>query len=233
MKRILILLLVLSTLAFSAIAASPLSVGISQATRDQWNNVVSSFETNTGIKVNVHPYPENSLAQQAVIEKTTRAGKVNLVMLRNDWGKSLQRYVIDLSDYEQRLSDAGVKLMYVGDHPLGVIIPFAPDWFLAVISWPENPDDAISFLETLTGKPTLATQLPSLSKVSPEAMIKSFATKKINIAEHNPKLDGSLETLLDAVKSMVGTMAANFMRDRKSTRLNSSHIPLSRMPSSA
>ncbi|HHR86339.1 MAG TPA: hypothetical protein ENL23_08355, partial [Candidatus Acetothermia bacterium] len=210
MKRILVLLLVLSALAVPVLGASPLSVGIDQATRDEWNNVVVSFEKNTGIKVNVHPYPENSLAQQAVIEKTTRAGKTNLVMLRNDWGRSLQRYVIDLSNYEQQIAEAGAKLMYVGDQPLGVIIPFAPDWFLAVISWPEDPEAAVLFLSSLSGQPTVSTQQPSL--VSPEAMIKHFATTKISIAEHNPKLDGSLETLLEAVKSsVVGPMAANFM----------------------
>ncbi len=209
MKRILILLLILSALAVPAFSAAPLSVGVDQTTRSDWNAIVASFEENTRIKVNLHPYPENSLAQQAVIEKTTRAGKINLIMLRNDWARSLQRYTIDLSHYEQRLTDAGAKLMYVSGQPLGVIIPFAPDWFLALIAWPGNPEDAISFLSSLTAGPTFATPAPS--KVSPEAMIKSFATTKIARSEHNPKLDGSLEALLGAVQSTVGPMTANFM----------------------
>jgi len=211
MKRIVILLLLSIVCVSPVFAASSLTVGIDQTTRDEWNSVVSSFEQDTGIKVTLHPYPENSLAQQVVIEKTTRAGKMNLVMLRNDWGRSLQGYIIDLSDYEQRLMGAGASLMYIGEQPVGVIIPFAPDWFLALISWPENPEDAISFLSSLTGQPTIATQLPSPSTVSPEAMIKSFATTKIDISQHNPKLDGSLEALLGAVQSTIGPMTANFM----------------------
>ena len=37
----------------------------------------------------------------------------------------------------------------------------------------------------------------------------------------------------DAVIAQIPDTAAKFNIDRKSTRLNSSHIPLSRMPSSA
>ena len=45
---------------------------------------------------------------------------------------------------------------------------------------------------------------------------------------------GDALTVLDiALKTNAGALSMLLKRDRKSTRLNSSHIPLSRMPSSA
>ncbi len=98
--------------------------------------------------------------------------------------------------------------------PVGIWIPFAPDWFLAVLSWPDDPEAVVLFLEeTGGGEGAVATTAPS--KVSPEAVIASFRTTKIDRTEHNPKLDGALEALLGAAQATlgktVGAMAADFM----------------------
>ena len=45
---------------------------------------------------------------------------------------------------------------------------------------------------------------------------------------------GRMQRILESYRSeILGKNPRNFAVDRKSTRLNSSHIPLSRMPSSA
>ena len=49
----------------------------------------------------------------------------------------------------------------------------------------------------------------------------------------DPELVARLEALHDLPEGSLGWSFVEFYRDRKSTRLNSSHIPLSRMPSSA
>ncbi|MEA1871477.1 MAG: S8 family serine peptidase, partial [Candidatus Bipolaricaulota bacterium] len=191
-----------------------LTVGIDQATRDQWNEIVSQFQEETGIKTLLHPYPASNLAQQVVLQGVTRSGKMNLVMVHKDWASSLLRYLMDLREYEEDLLEEGISLAYMEGRPIGVWIPFAPDWFLAVLSWPDDDEMAVLFLDTVGGeKGTASTTEPS--KVSPEAVIASFGTTKIARTEHNPKLDGSLEALLGAVQTTigktVGAMAADFM----------------------
>jgi len=211
MKHVLVILLLACSISIPVFAQAPLSVGIEQGTRDNWESIIAAFEDDTGIKVSLHPFPENTLAQQGVIETTTRAGKLNLIMLKDEWARSMQFYLKNLREYEEQLIEAGASITYVGNQPLGVDIPFATDWFMAVISWPDEKESAIQFLAYITGKKTPAIELPSISKVSPEAMIKSFATTKIDINKHNPMVDGSIETLLQAVESTVGAVVADFM----------------------
>ena len=212
MKRILAILLLSLLIAVPVLARSSLTVGIEQNSRDQWESIVASFEDKTGIDVTLHPFPENTLAQQGVIATTTRAGKLNLVMLKRDWARSLQFYLADLSQYEEQLVEAGASMMYVGNKPVGVGIPFASDWFMAVISWPDERQNAVQFLAAITGQEeTPYIDLPSVSKASPLAMIESFATAKIDVTKHNPKIDGSIETLLQAVESTVGGIVSNVM----------------------
>ena len=57
-------------------------------------------------------------------------------------------------------------------------------------------------------------------------------TIKINIDVAGQPTDNGVTPLKDFIAQEDSPVAANF-KDRKSTRLNSSHIPLSRMPSSA
>ena len=64
-------------------------------------------------------------------------------------------------------------------------------------------------------------------------MIKSELVQRISAA--NPHLyQRDVENIVNAIlNEIVAAMARGDRVDRKSTRLNSSHIPLSRMPSSA
>ena len=51
--------------------------------------------------------------------------------------------------------------------------------------------------------------------------------------EHRTRWSGSIKLEGDEVLGMTGSALANLRGDRKSTRLNSSHLSVSRMPSSA
>jgi len=214
MKRIGLLLLLCALVVVPVLAQPALTVGIDQATREQWNSIVSQFQEEIGIKTLLHPYPANNLAQQVLLQGTIRSGKMNLVMVHKDWASGLLRYLVDLSEYEGHFLEGGISLAYMEGRPVGIWIPFAPDWFLSVLSWPDDDETAVLFLDIVGGsKGTVSTAEPS--KVSPEAMIASFGTTKIARSEHNPKLDGSLEALLGAVQTTVGetigAMAADFM----------------------
>ena len=73
--------------------------------------------------------------------------------------------------------------------------------------------------------------------------VQNFVQKWVNWAKQNTMIAGILITGIPAIGAFSYTaitkfnevkgMYEDFDRDRKSTRLNSSHIPLSRMPSSA
>ena len=62
------------------------------------------------------------------------------------------------------------------------------------------------------------------------ALFTIFASRKVSMKPG--KLQNALEALMDFTKGIVNS-AVDEKTDRKSTRLNSSHIQKSRMPSSA
>ncbi|MCD5415975.1 S8 family serine peptidase, partial [Candidatus Bipolaricaulota bacterium] len=217
MKRIGMLLLLCVLLAVPAIAQTALTVGVDQTTRDQWNTTITRFQAETGIRVLLRPYPANALGQQIALAGATRSGKFNLVMVRENWGTHVLRHLADLGPYKEDLLEEGASIVYWGRRPVGVRIPFAPDWFLAVLSWPDDEEEAVLFLE-MTGQSDAIerARIPiAIPAATPAAAITAFRTTKIAPAEHNPLLDGALQTLLSAAQASVGTavgaMAADFM----------------------
>ncbi|MCK4682942.1 hypothetical protein KAT59_07960, partial [Candidatus Bipolaricaulota bacterium] len=74
MKRIGLLLLLCALVVVPVLAQPALTVGIDQATREQWNSIISQFQEEIGIKTLLHPYPANNLAQQVVLQGTIRSG---------------------------------------------------------------------------------------------------------------------------------------------------------------
>ncbi len=191
----------------AAVGASQLTVGIDQATKAEWNDFVASFSAETGVKVMLQPYPASNLGQHIVLSGISRSGNMNLVMVHKSWGTSLSRYLVDLGQYEKEITASGASPVYVNGRLLGVWIPFASDWFLGVISWPDDRQAALALLKALGGESS-GTSSSQAANVSPLSVIKTFTTKKTSRIEHNPKLDGSLEVLLDAAKATVGAMAA-------------------------
>jgi PKD repeat protein len=207
MQRTVLFVLLLGFLSLGAWAQSPLTVGIDQGTRANWDPVVTQFQSETAVKVSLLPYPQSQLAQQVALQ--ARSGKMNLAMISQAWGESVLPYLANLANYERTLLDAGVSLAYLGGYPVGVTIPFSPGWFLAVLSWPPDPQTAVSFL-VAAGK-AAAGPAKATPSTSPEATIASFRTTKVDRSKHNPKLDGSLEALLGAVQASLGTVAANVL----------------------
>ena len=204
MKRTLAFVLLCGLLAGSAAAQSTLSVGIEEGTRASWDAVVLDYQTATGRAVALQGYSATTLWQQLGAQGVARSGKANLAMVHKDWASTLSRLIQNLGTYERSLLDAGASITYLGKQPVGVWIPFAPDWFLAVISWPQDQQAAVDFLAA-TARAQKAT---GTATASPAQTIASFRTTKVARAQHNPKLDGSLESLLAAVEATVGTAAA-------------------------
>jgi len=212
MKRIALVAFLLGLLSLGVSAQSTLNVGIDQTTRAEWNEVLSRFQDETGVRVKLHPYPKASIAQQIVLQVSSRSGKLNLVMVHKEWGPNLLRYLANLSAYEKRFLEEEVSAAYVRGTLAGIWIPFTPDWFLAVLSWPDDPNTAVAFLEAV-GK----SSRKEIKIASPEATIASFRTTKIARSDHNPKIDGSLEVLLGAAQASAGALATDFMAKLPST----------------
>ncbi len=205
MKKVLVLLFFVALLGTVGWAAqSKLIIGVESSTAGEWTKLASSFTAATGIDASVRAYSASQLGKQIFRSGLTRSGDLNLVMVNRAWEATLARYLADLTPYKDELLKHGLSPVYVNGRLIGTWISFAPDWFLGVLVWPEDPDAALMFYRELTGTKTVSTPTP----VSPESVIRTFTTTKISRAEHNPKLDGSLETLIQAAKATVGAMAA-------------------------
>ena len=208
MKKALVLLFIVALLGTVGWAAQPkLIIGVESSTADEWTQLASSFTATTGIDATVRAYSASQLGQQIFRSGLTRSGDLNLVMVNRAWEATLARYLADLTPYKDELLEHGLSPVYVNGRLIGTWISFAPDWFLGVLVWPEDPDAALMFYRELTGTKTVST--PTL--VSPESVVRTLTTTKISREEHNPKLDGSLETLIQAAKATVGAMAAQVM----------------------
>jgi len=207
MKRIALLALLLATFATSAaVGQETLTVGIDSSTRADWTAVVNGFEQETGIRVNLHGYSQNDVAQQIVFQAFSHSAKHHFFMIPDNWGASLSRYLTDLSDVSDRLTNAGIELASVSGRPLGVSLPFAPGWFLAVLAWPDDREAGIAFLVAAGGGKSGTTSIASIS--APRSNVATLTTEKMARSDHNPKVDGALGALLAAAESVVSSGVA-------------------------
>ncbi len=205
MKRFfLAALAIVTAVSLSAVSQADLLVGIDQNLRSQWEAVGASFEQEFNASVSFQGYSQSNIAQQVVLQSFAKTGRLNFVMVPRAWGSTLYRYLVDLSDLERSLLNRGVDVVYVNQQPVGVSIPFASDWFLAMTTWPDNTNLALEFLSYVSLNSSSSS---GATTASPQAAVAAFATKKIARAEHNPIIDGSLEALIGAAQASMSAMA--------------------------
>ncbi len=203
MKRTILIMLLLGLAALCVEARDGLVVGIDQGTAAEWETTVASFEAQTGVSVQLRPYPKATIAQQIIFQAYRRSGQIHLVMVPSSWGSSLARFLVDLSEDVPELESHGIEPIYVGGQPIGIPLPFTSDWFLSVLAWPETRQHAMDFLVhagTANAAPSQAT-IPVEIASTPEAAAAAFAKQKLPAADHNPLLDGALEVLLGASRA--------------------------------
>ena len=213
MNRIALFALFLVALTTVAVVGQEmLVVGIDRSFEAEWETIVGAFERQTGIKVDIQAYPQNAIAQQVVYQAFSRSGRHHFFMVPDSWGIGLSRYVADLSDVANRLSAAGVSPVYVSDRPLGVPLPFASGWFLAVLSWPDDREAAEAFLIAAAGGEAVSATAPPIfaapSAVVAPTNVATLTTEKMARANHNPKVDGALGALLAAAEATVSSAAS-------------------------
>jgi PKD repeat protein len=197
MKRIILVTLCLGLAVLPALARDDLVIGIDQATRARWEAIGDSFGERTGASVGFRTYPQASIAQQIVLQAFSKSGELNLVMVPASWATSLARYLGDLSEDVATLSAHGVSPIYVANRAVGVPLPFTSDWFLSILSWPDDRDLAVQFLVHAATSGTAATE----GMTTPQADVSTFSRQKLPAADHNPLLDGALEALLGAARA--------------------------------
>jgi len=219
MKRIaFVLLLVLGVTAASTLAADTFVVGVEQSTKDSWQSLASSFQTATGIAVSIQPLSQSSIGQQVTLQAFTRSGRLHFVMIAESWGSSFARYLQDLSAVSEALAARGVTPVSINGRSVGVPISFAPGWFLAVLSWPQNQSGAIDFLAAATLGTATGSSSPT-SAPTPLSVAKTYTTGKLAAAQHNPKLDGALESLIAAAQSTLSALGAKGLSGLPSSAL--------------
>jgi PKD repeat protein len=201
----LLALAVLAVLSLPAVSQADILVGIDKDLGDQWDSVGEAFEQEFNTSVWFQGYAQNSMAQQIVLQSFAQRGKLHFVMVPRSWGSTLSRYLVDLSDLERSLVDRGAEVVYINQQPLGVEIPFAPDWFLGVLSWPDDFEIALEFLAFVAQGGS--TEIGPVA-LSPLAAVAAFSTEKINKADHNPLFDGALEALMGAAQATVNSVAS-------------------------
>lgn len=201
----LLALAVLAVLSLPAVSQADILVGIDKDLGDQWDSVGETFEQEFNTSVWFQGYAQNSMPQQIVLQSFAKSGKLHFIMVPHSWGSTLSRYLVDLSDLERSLIDRGAEIVYINQQPLGVEIPFAPDWFLGVLSWPDDFEIALEFLAFAAqgGSTEIGT-----AALSPQAAVAAFSTEKISRADHNPLIDGALEALMGAAQATVSSVAS-------------------------
>ncbi|MBE0634432.1 PKD domain-containing protein [Candidatus Bipolaricaulota bacterium] len=204
----LLVLAVLAMLSVPALSQADILVGIDRDLTGEWESVGEAFEQEFNVSVWFQGYSQNSMAQQIVLQSFAKSGRLNFIMVPRSWGSTLARYLIDLSDLEQSLRNRGVGIVTINQQPLGIDIPFAPDWFLAMLSWPDEFDATLEFLGFVGsgGAQSAGTQIGSPSS-PPQATVASFSTEKIARGDHNPRIDGSLEALIGAAQAALNSVA--------------------------
>jgi len=206
-RRLLLVLCAMMLLAVGAFGQGRFTLGIDNSTADAWDQIVEAFEQQSGVQISVRSYPQSSVAQQVVLQAFTKSGTHHFFMIPESWGVSLSRYLVNLSDVSSDLSRAGIEAAVFSGVPLGVPLPFAPGWFLAVLTWPEDRDAALSFLIAAGGASSSASASAGTS-LTPERAAAVLTTEKIARSSHNPKVDGALGALLAAAEATVSSAAS-------------------------
>ncbi len=207
MKRIaLVVVLLLGIAGGIAVGADTFVVGAEQSTKDSWQSLASQFQSSTGIAVSVQSLPQSQIAQQVVLQAFTRSGRLNFVVISDAWGSSLSRYFQDLSNVVPTLSAQGITSISLGGRVVGVPVSFAPGWFLAVLSWPQNQEGAVDFLiaAALGSTPASTAQ----GTPSAQSVAATYTKGKLSASQHSKKLDGALESLMAAAQSTANAMSA-------------------------
>ena len=200
----LLVLAVLTVLSFPVFSQADLLVGIDRDLTGEWESLGDAFEQEFNASVWFQGYSQSSIAQQIVLQSFAKSGRLNFVMVPRSWGSTLSRYLIDLSDLERSLIDRGADVVYVNQQPLGVEIPFASEWFLGMLTWPEDFNMALEFLAFVAQGGNMGI---GSTVLSPQATVATFSTKKIARADHNPMIDGSLGALIGAAQATISSMA--------------------------
>ena len=203
---LLAIVLILCASVPAAAASSDLVVAIDNTTQDAWTSVVSSFEQMTGAAIKLEPRSASSIPQLIALQAYRSEKQMNLVMVPRAWASMLARYLVDLSSYSSVLGAQGADPVSSGTRVVGVPIPFAEDWILAVVSWPSNQQLALDFLVAVSVHDAAATGSSSAT-----ATATAYGKDKIARSDHNPILDGSLEVLLGAVEQTLGSVATQLM----------------------
>jgi hypothetical protein len=208
MKRIvLVTALLLATAASAVLAADTFVVGVEQSTKDSWQTLATDFQSVSGVSVSVQPLAQNSIAQQVVLQAFTRSGRLNFVMVQSSSGSGLANYIQDLANWVPNFSAKGITAVSQNGKVVGVPIAFAPGWYLAVLTWPQNQTAAVDFLiaaalGTASGTSSTSTAL------TPQSVVSTYTKGKLNAAQHSKKLDGAIESLIAAAQSTVSAMSA-------------------------
>ncbi|MCX6099700.1 MAG: PKD domain-containing protein, partial [Candidatus Bipolaricaulota bacterium] len=219
MKRIaFVLLLVLGVTAASTLAADTFVVGVEQSTKDSWQSLASSFQTATGIAVSIQPLSQSAIGQQVTLQAFTRSGRLHFVMIAESWGSTFARYLQDLSAVSVTLAARGVTPVSINGRSVGVPISFAPGWVLAVLSWPQNQSGAIDLLVAATLGTATGSSSPT-SAPTPLSVAKTYTTGKLAAAQHSPKLDGALESLIAAAQSTLNALGAKSLSGLSSSAM--------------
>jgi len=206
--RILLALICVALAAVHVTGKQALVVGIDRSTSSTWDSIASTLEQEMGIDVSFKTYPQSSVAQQIVFQAFTRSGKHHFFMVPDSWGVSLSRYLTDLSDVAADLTAAGVSPSTFSGRPLGVPLPFAPGWFLAVISWPDDREAALALLIAAAGGADGQDLSPVGTQVTQPTSFAALTTQKMARSSHNPKIDGALGVLLAAVEETISSAAS-------------------------
>lgn len=204
----LLVLAVLVMLSVPALSQADILVGIDKDLSGDWESIGQAFEQEYQASVWFQGYSQNSMAQQVVLQSFSKSGRLNFIMVPRSWGSTLARYLIDLSDLVPSLQDRGVGIVTINQQPLGIDIPFAPDWFLAMLTWPEQFDTARDFLAFVGSE---GNSKVGSSTVSPQGIVAGFATEKIARGDHNPRIDGSLEALIGAAQAAINSVASQVL----------------------
>ena len=205
--RILFALVLVGIGALAVVGQETFVVGIDRGTSASWDSVIADFNRQTGISVSVKEYAQGSVAQQVVFQAWTSSGAHHFFMIPDSWGGSLSRYVVDLSDVASELEAAGLSVSTYSGRPIGIPLPFASGWFLAVLEWPEDREAALAFLIT-TGGAQASARTPTLPSQASEVAVAAVTKEKMSRSDHNPKVDGALGALIAAAEASVSSAAS-------------------------